>query len=367
MFNITSFVLLLTLATSVRAQTTGTDATAQSAATSTTDDALKALQDRNGLLEEEIKLYTNQQKLAQFYFPAIPQRLEPSFHREGVATLKGSVEAFAKLQDLARELAVRLSGVAASSGGPPLLVQDVVCKDLKKAELKVCQQIVGQANDASRTRLVAGGVSTTPSATRSYGPILIQGQLEAPGILELQGVSRQLTLLDQRIGCALDPISAACGAEPATGPSAAPGALAFVGPALQAVVDLVNFLRKKTSVSTFSLDPDAEALVALLAHELEQVKVGSFVYATTQFPVVTAPAESKLINLLESLHKRVAAIQRMIQSGETQKEVQDKASVKPEALIVLESQVSKAEAQIAHLEQLQIAASDSTSTLRRAK
>jgi hypothetical protein len=348
----TSLLLLFVVAVLLKAQTT-----APSNTQSADSDALKALKDQNALLDEQIKLFTNQQTIARFYFPSIPQRLDPNFTREGVATLKGSVATYEKLRIIARNMADRIKG-GNSISGPIQLTEAEACANKSGKDLSRCLDNLKVFNAAAQAKFPPLP-ATTPAV---YGPVLIQGQQEAASIYELEGLTAQLRLLDRRVECALDPGLEQCQVRGVAATGGLPAAV-FIGPALQAVVDLINFFRKKTTVSSISVDPDESAMIAMLAAALEDAKVGTKSYATRQFPPsLTAAQDSPLVAMLDTLRKRAAAIQLKIQSGEAEKQKADKASAKPEPLIVKESEVGKLESEIAHLESLRIASTEAQRT-----
>lgn len=299
--------LLVSSAPVLPAQTTGNEADPGES------DPLATMQSRNALLEEQIKLATNQQKLAQLYFPAIPQPLESNFVREGLATLRGSVAAFESLQKIAKDIVERI-----------------------------------KKDEAAPEKCKAG----KPNA--SSGPILIQGQHEAAAVLELLGTMAQLELLEKSIEDALNADKARSADTEAIPKALAP--IALLGPALQVAVDILKFFRKTTSISSITVDPDEAAIAAMLSAEL---KAPEGVFATGQFPpgLTDIGAGGDLIKQLERLRGQVKKIQVKIQGLETAKEESDKCAVKSGKLLDKESKSAMFKADIEHFERLHIASS----------
>lgn len=317
-----------------------------------TSDPLKAIKDQNTLVEEQIKLLTNQQKLAGMYFPAVPQRLEPSFQREGVATLRGALDAYTKLRRIANDIARDLK--PGSAVGWQAVTEAEGCKDLKGGDLRRCKLSLDNFNQLASERTQGLKPAEEPPLAR----VFLQGQREKEDILEYHGILTQLAVIEAKLKAVLP----SCGAAGALGGGVPVATL--IGPALQATVDLVKFFRTKTSVASMSVDTDETAFLAMVAAAVRGA--AGEVYVTGEYPpslLDTAdPSTSQLVKRIAAIRDQLKCLEAEVKKVDAAKAEADNKAVRPEALLVLDAEVSSLEGEIKHWERLHLAAAPAQQT-----
>jgi hypothetical protein len=202
--------------------------------TPTPNPAVAALQEQNALLEEKIKLLKQQQELAKFYTPSLPKGMEGSINLKGDQPIETVAAAYKALDQVATKIA-----------------SNVNCQTGEK--------------------------------------LMIYSESQLNSLLALQAFEQQLKLLSERVKQAAD---VALPTEPTEFAPSSPGlvtGIALVGPAIQAVVDLISLFRTDVEITNKDIVLAENALVAAVVGKMRVARSSSDAKCILYYPAAYPP------------------------------------------------------------------------------
>jgi hypothetical protein len=314
---------------------------------------LEALETYNELIKAQIEIFTNQQKLAGLYFPAVPPRPEPNVTREGVPLLKGNVAAYQKLEQIAKVIAADVAGRK--------IDEAQVCG--KYARDKEKRAICADVFEALGSQIKGKDTKTSDTGIdiKADKGIWLEGQKEVAALFELQANWVQLDLLKKKLDEALGEPRGIGASQPMMSNESG-GGIAFgaaIGPAVQLANGLFNYFRKKTTISSIGTDTNEMGIASML-REVGFPKV----YFASNFPpgLKVNQSESHTISKLNEIRKLIQTVSGRIKTESDEKVLRQKDANKvSEEVLTSVAKATRLGEEIKHLEALHKASSGAIS------